>query len=150
MVAAAVAGDEGGRQRTSGNGHDKSPPWRGPRAEPLAVLVVDDQPSVCASLEWLCTSRWPGCRVEAAPSVAAALAVLESTRIDVAIVDVRLGLGGNGLDLIAEIRRRWPATRCAVLTAWKDKAVEKAAASCGVEVFEKLPSELARLLAQVG
>lgn len=147
MVGAAVAGDEDERQRTSGNGFDHDEPWRGPRTAPLTVLIVDDEAGVCFSLGLLVRAMHPGCRVEAAPSVTTALAVLEAVQIDAAIVDVRLGLGGDGLALVAQIRRRWPAVRCFVLTAWLDSGVQRRAASLGVSLHEKVGDGVRQLVA---
>lgn len=149
MAGGRVAGEGAGRQRESGNGsngHDRRSPWRTTAAP--CVLIVDDEPGVCFSLRALVQAHRPRWDVEAAPSIAAALAILERRAIHAAIVDVRLGTGGDGLDLIDVIRTRWPAVRCYVLTGFSDASAMRRAASVGVDVYEK-PTGVERLLARM-
>ena len=76
------------------------PPATSPRAR-YAVLAVDDEASI---LEWLARSleRF-GYDVRKAPDLAAAQAILQSSRVDALIVDVRLA-GGSGLDVLEYVR----------------------------------------------
>jgi two-component system response regulator YesN len=97
----------------------------------------------------LCRARLcDRCQVYAAPSVDTARAILERERIDAAIVDVRLGLGGDGLELVGEIRQRWPGVRCYVLTGYSEPRTVRRASGYGVDVYEK-PGGVAALMASL-
>jgi CheY-like chemotaxis protein len=95
-------------------------PFSRPRPAPapaaLRILVVDDEPSVGETLALLLEDD--GHAVSVAMSAAEALDLLEGRRVDLVISDHLLGEGVTGVDLAAVIRRRWPGTPVALLTAW--------------------------------
>jgi DNA-binding response OmpR family regulator len=77
-----------------------------------AILIVDDDAVICEVLSELFTLEHV-CRT--ADTVEKALALLESTHYDVAIVDVSLP-GMSGLELLGHIRLRWPETNVIIIT----------------------------------
>ena len=82
-------------------------------------LVVEDIP---ATRQWLCealASAFPGIAIETAGTLAAALAASERQAFDVALVDLDLP-DGSGLEAIAALRRRSPATTAVVTTIFDD------------------------------
>jgi two-component system response regulator HydG len=80
-----------------------------------SLLIVDDEFSVRDSLEhWF---RKDGYEVHTAVDAAAALKALEAAEFDVALLDVRLP-GMDGIQLLDEIRRRWPRTIVVMITAF--------------------------------
>lgn len=90
------------------------------KADEPSVLIVEDQPAMARAL-----ADYVGAlvSVRVATTVRAATEILDSCEsIAAAIVDVSLP-DGNGLDLIAAIRPRWPLLPVLVLTgrdAWDD------------------------------
>lgn len=86
-----------------------------------AGLVVEDIP---ATRLWLCealASAFPGIAIEGAGTLAAALALIERQPFEVALVDLDLP-DGSGLEAIAALRRRSPATAAVVTTIFDDDA----------------------------
>ena len=81
------------------------------------VLVVDDEDGI----RQLIRDRlvWFGYSVEAAASADAALAVLATTRIDVAVCDIRMP-GKDGVWLMSQINERHPDTAIVIATGIQD------------------------------
>ena len=65
------------------------------------ILVVDDALDTLEVIERNLTAH--GYRVLTAPAVAEAIAILESTHIDLVITDLKMP-GASGLDLVRHIR----------------------------------------------
>jgi DNA-binding response OmpR family regulator len=83
-------------------------------ADSSTILVVDDEEGIRYFLERFLTRE--GFQVVTAASGEAALARLASTEFDVVLLDLKMkGIGG--LDVLADLRRRWPATSVIILTA---------------------------------
>jgi ActR/RegA family two-component response regulator len=67
------------------------------------ILIVDDEEPVRRTFrEWL-ESAELGCRIVAAGDAAAALALADRNRIDLAILDWHLGAGNDGLQLLEDL-----------------------------------------------
>ncbi|MCA9502032.1 MAG: response regulator [Spirochaetaceae bacterium] len=71
------------------------------------VLLVDDEPSVLAALQR--GLRREGLELRTADRAASAVACLEREAIDLVITDHRMP-GPSGIELLALVRARWPAT----------------------------------------
>ena len=117
----------------------------------MAVLCIDNEPSILDGMRTL-LGGW-GCTVLTAPSLAEALAVLETAgrRPDVIVADYHLDDGQDGLDAIGALRTRLGADVPAVLlTADRSPAVRDAAAEKDVHVLNKplKPAALRALFAQ--
>ena len=88
--------------------------------EQHAVLVVDDL------LDWRRTIggllRDEGYAVEVAPSAESALETLAKGRFDLAVIDIRLDERDEdntaGLDLAAEIKKRWSGVKVVLITGY--------------------------------
>src|SRR3954470_19553239 len=87
------------------------------------VLVVDDEPDLRTLYEL--TLLREGYRVEAAGSLAEAVAQLASKKFDAVITDMRLP-DGQGIDLLRRMVTEQRAERCIVMTAYgsAENAVE--------------------------
>jgi DNA-binding response OmpR family regulator len=78
------------------------------------ILVVDDEEGIRYFLERFLTRE--GYQVVTASSGEAALARLASTEFDVVLLDLKMkGIGG--MEVLADLRQRWPATSVIILTA---------------------------------
>jgi NtrC-family two-component system response regulator AlgB len=80
-----------------------------------SILIVDDEKNIRAHLTAYVRSR--GHAVDAADDARSALARLDRHPADVVLSDVRMA-GVDGLDLLREIRRRWPETVVVLMTAY--------------------------------
>lgn len=86
-----------------------------------AGLVVEDIPATRLWLREALATAFPGIAIESAGTLAAALALIERQAFEVALVDLDLP-DGSGLEAIAALRRRTPATAAVVTTIFDDDA----------------------------
>ena len=115
------------------------------------VLIVEDVAETRLWLHDMAAEAFPGCRTLLVGSVRAALAALETTEPDVALIDIGLP-DGSGIDLLRQIRRRNPATLCVITTVLGDDANIVAALSVGANGYllkEQAPERILRQLAQL-
>ncbi len=93
------------------------------------ILVVDDIDDWRKTLSGLL--REEGYKVDVADSYEAAVKLLRSQKIDLAILDVRLDEtnenNSQGLDLAAEIKRRWASVKTIVITGYDSPEIVKRA-----------------------
>jgi DNA-binding NtrC family response regulator len=83
---------------------------------PMNVLVVDDEASVCRSVEKVLCRK--GYQVEQALCVSSALDTLEAgTSFDLIIADLMMPQVG-GLELLKIVRDRWPDTPVLIITGY--------------------------------
>jgi response regulator RpfG family c-di-GMP phosphodiesterase len=80
---------------------------------PLNVLLVDDQPAVLRALGRMMTAD--GHNVLKAEDAAVALELLGREQVDVVVADIDMP-GMNGVELVAQIRRLYPAVVRILLT----------------------------------
>ena len=90
-------------------------------AEVTTVLLVDDEPHVLAALRR--TLRAPELRVLTAGDAAEALRVVAEGQVDVLVSDIDMP-GMSGIELIREVRRRYPSIVRLLLTG--DASLESA------------------------
>src|SRR3712207_3899465 len=81
---------------------------------PVQILIVDDEPSVRVMLE--AALRTHGYRVQSVGSGLAARALLQDSEFDVIHLDLRLG-DLDGINILQEIKQRWPTTEVILRTA---------------------------------
>ena len=96
------------------------------------VFCLDNEDATLAALSAL-LGRW-GCRVIVARNAAEAFACASpgSEVPDLALIDFHLGEGQNGIEVMAELRRRWGiAVPAIVLTADPTEAARNAASAAG-------------------
>ena len=90
------------------------------RAEPLSVLIADDQPDVRLALRLL--AKGVGIRAEEAASPAEVLAALRRRPFDAILLDLNYTRdttsGREGLDLLSELRLLDATVPIIVMTAW--------------------------------
>ncbi len=82
--------------------------------QPARILVVDDEPSVRVMLE--AALRPQGYRVDCVASGHDALDRVEGEEYDLVLLDLRLG-DTDGIDILREIKARYPTTEVILLTA---------------------------------
>ncbi len=116
----------------------------------MVVVCIDNERAILDGMQTL-LGGW-GCRVLKAADLAEALAAIEGsgTEPDGLLVDYHLD-GGNGLGVIAELRRRYGRDLAAILvTADRSLPVREEARAAGVHVLNKpvKPASLRALITQ--
>ncbi|MGG1515424.1 response regulator [Paenibacillus oryzisoli] len=113
------------------------------------LLIVDDEVHVVDRL--YSTIDWASVGVEQvykAFSGEEALELLGQTSIDIVLTDIQMP-GITGLQLIQTINRRWPKTKCILLSGYSDFNYAKEAILQGTEDYLLKPVTEADLLATV-
>ncbi|WP_137387634.1 PAS domain-containing hybrid sensor histidine kinase/response regulator [Rhodoligotrophos defluvii] len=138
----APAGQDAIAAQPAPAAHDREGQLRG-----LNILCIDNERSILDGMTTL-LSGW-GCRVVTATTAAEALdRVVDSAPFDVVLADYHLQQD-TGLDLIDELRRRYPEPLPAVLiTADRSRSLQAKAAEMGVGYLKKplKPAALRALL----
>jgi DNA-binding response OmpR family regulator len=81
--------------------------------EPGTILIVDDEENIRAGLQTILSRD--GHQVRDAANGEEAIRLLETFDFEVAVVDIRMP-GLSGVELLHEIRNRWPAVSVILLT----------------------------------
>jgi CheY-like chemotaxis protein len=116
----------------------------------VTVLCIDNDAAILDGMQTL-LGGW-GCRVLKAPELKTALAAITDATLvpDALLVDYHLD-EGNGIEAVADLRRRFGADLTAILiTADRSPAVREEARAAGIQVLNKpiRPAALRALLAQ--
>ncbi|HLH78298.1 MAG TPA: sigma-54 dependent transcriptional regulator [Candidatus Binataceae bacterium] len=85
-------------------------------AQPYRILLVEDEELMRAIIANLL--RAEGYQVSEAHAAEVALSIFESEKVDVAILDLNLGHGGNGLSVLGQMRELDPEVMGIILTAY--------------------------------
>lgn len=96
----------------------------------VSILVVDDEEDSRASVAALLALEFPGCRVVTADDGEAAIAALDRTRFDLAIIDYKLPYL-NGMD-VARHAAKIGNGPCVLLTGHADPEIGLEGAAEGV------------------
>jgi phosphoserine phosphatase RsbU/P len=120
-------------------------PARRPR-----ILVSDDQPDILTALELLL--KFNGYQIECVDSPQNALLTADA-RFDLALLDLNYTRdttsGKEGLELLAELRRRFEMLPIVVMTAWGNVELAVEAMRLGASDFVQKPWDNTRLLETV-
>ena len=114
------------------------------------ILIVDDDPSVTASLSLLLKRH--GHPTRAARSPEEALGVLREAELDLVLQDMNFSrgtTGEEGMELLAEIRRLRPRLPVILITAWGSIALAVEGMKAGAADFVTKPWSNAQLLQAV-
>ena len=119
-----------------------------PNAAPARVLLADDQPHVLDALQLLLKGH--GYRTEAATHPARVLQALEANEFDVVLLDLNYTrdttAGGEGLELVSQIRARDENLPLVVMTAWSSVDLAVEAMRRGASDFVQKPWQNSQLL----
>ncbi len=112
------------------------------------VLVVDDEPNIVLSLEFL--MRRAGFEVEVARDGAEALEALAGTPPDLLLLDVMMP-ELDGFEVCERIRRQpaWQATKIVMLTARGRDVERQRGLALGADAYVTKPFSTRELVAQV-
>ena len=112
----------------------------------LEILIVDDEPRMCASLEALLQRK--NYQVSSMNCGKDALAWLETTRFDLVILDVHLP-DMLGHDILSHIKNQSPSTPVIFITGDTDLDLALSALRCGAYNYIRKPFEPDELLKTV-
>ncbi len=98
--------------------------WTAQQRGPYRILVVEDEPLMRSIIVQLARSE--GYEVMEAAAAEVALRLFEKEKVDLAILDLNLTSGGNGLDLLRKMRELDPEVMGIIVTAYAsvESAVE--------------------------
>jgi two-component system response regulator HydG len=116
-------------------------------ATPGRLLVVDDEPEMCALLEAGLSRR--GFEVASRTSGDAALALLDETDFDAIVVDLNMP-GATGLDVARWVAANRPDTPVIVITAFGSLETAVAAIRAGAYDFVTKPFEIETIALTLG
>jgi len=102
--------------------------------EPIRVFLVDDHEIVRRGIAELLASEPDIDVVGEATTAAQAISRIAATQPDVVLLDVRLP-DGSGIDVCREVRSRYPAIRCLMLTAYDDEEAMTSAIIAGASGY---------------
>ena len=114
--------------------------------EPYKIMVVDDSPQISKALSDLLGAS--GYFVRAAPSGERALQILETTKFDLIITDLKM-TGMTGIDLAKQVQERMPGLPVVILTGYGDMDSVISALRLGVADYLKKPWSIDEVLAVV-
>jgi two-component system, NarL family, response regulator DegU len=84
----------------------------------MKIMIVDDHALVLRGMSYLVKEGFPDVDVLEADGTAAALEIFRAgTKIDLALVDVRLP-NGDGLELLRTIKAQWPGVPVIILSTY--------------------------------
>src|SRR5205814_1548487 len=112
------------------------------------VLIVDDDPALLAALPEALRLRMDGVTVDTADSGAAALDRIAAREYEAIVTDIKMP-GMDGLALLAEIRRRQPATPILIITGHGEYDLSVRALRAGAYDFIQKPIDRDRFVASL-
>jgi two-component system nitrogen regulation response regulator NtrX len=109
----------------------------------MRILVIDDEPRVCHSLEGLLNDE--GYTVQACHSGETGLNLIQEQVFDVTLLDVMLP-GKDGLEILEQIRRISPKTKVLMMSGHADLSLAVRATKLGAHNFFEKPLNPDRVL----
>jgi Response regulator containing CheY-like receiver, AAA-type ATPase, and DNA-binding domains len=111
---------------------------------PLRMLFVDDEPSIRLTLPAIL--RMHGHDVEAASSVAEALAAIQARKFEVLISDLNIGSPGDGFTVVSAMRRTQPECLTLILTGYPGFETALQAIRSQVDDYLVKPTQIQQLV----
>lgn len=108
------------------------------------LLIVDDEETLTFSLYQSFINAPVDCEVLTAASGEEALQKLESGPFDLVITDIAMP-GMDGLELLQYIKRKYPATKVIVITAYGSDERQERAYQLGAEKYIEKPFDIKEL-----
>lgn len=100
----------------------------------MKLLIVDDDPLVCQSLQLLLGKEDDFETVSTAGNGREAIATCQRERPDVILLDIRMP-AMDGIECLKAIKRQWPAIRIMMLTTFRDEHNIRMALKAGAEGY---------------
>ena len=110
-----------------------------------SILIVEDDPTLRELLFELFSDRY---RCFAASSAEEAMSRLASERLDVVLTDISMS-GMSGLELLGQVRQRWPQTTVIIISGIRDKEYAEGLVKMGAFEYIVKPFEITDLFQSV-
>ena len=110
----------------------------------IRILIVDDEEDLAWGIAKNLARTHKNFKIECANTGDAALQLIEKKYYDLVVSDFRMP-GRNGLDLLMDIRRRYPQTKFILMTAYGSQEIEEQADKRGSYFYIEKPFEMAYL-----
>ena len=118
----------------------------------MKLLIVDDEPLIHVSIEYnLKETGYAGLEIFHAYNGSEMLQKMESTGMDIALVDIRMP-GMDGLTAIDNARKRWPETQYYIMSGFSEFEYAREAVRLGVAEYLLKPldpEQLSQILLRV-
>jgi DNA-binding NtrC family response regulator len=114
-----------------------------PSKRPIRVLVIDDEPEICNTVQTLLADQ--GYHVRTCTEAQPALTAVAEGQFDVALVDVMLP-GLQGTEVIRQIRRSDPKVGCIAMTGYPGLDTAAACMQQGARDYVVKPFESRQLI----
>ncbi len=111
------------------------------------ILIVDDEKNIRTVIEEALAAE--GYKTKTCTTAEEALQACEQTAFDLALLDLKLPGKMDGMDLLAEIHRRWPRTVIIMLTAYASLDSSIAALRNGAYDYLVKPASLNQIVESV-
>jgi two-component system nitrate/nitrite response regulator NarL len=114
----------------------------------MKILLVDDHTLVRKGLAQLLAACMDDVEITEAGDAEEATSLLERSTFDVALVDIRMP-GRGGLELLHDIRERWPAVPVIIVTNYDNAEYVKAAMAEGAAGYllkDSTPADLSQAI----
>ena len=108
-----------------------------------SILVVDDEPDICANLCDILTEF--GYHVDTATSGSSAVKLLDHGNYDVALLDLKMP-GMSGVEVYREIKRRSSATVAIIISAYASTASASEALEAGAWRILSKPVDISQVM----
>lgn len=109
--------------------------------EKTRILIVDDEKNILSSLSQLLAINYEDYLIGTAESAEEALAIVNSTTVDVLVTDFRLP-GMDGLELTRKLHELSPKTRLIMITAYGNEQVIEQAQKNGCTAYLQKPLDV--------
>ena len=106
--------------------------------ERASILLVDDDPAVRLSYAAILARRAAGCDTQTAWNGTEALRAMERHPSDVVLLDLRMP-GADGLEVLKELKQRWPDSEVVVITGYPSVDSAKEAVRLGACAYLAKP-----------
>lgn len=106
------------------------------------VMLVDDEPGIRSALKR--TLRNEGYEILLMEDARSALAELEARSVDLVVSDHKMP-GMTGVDLLALVKQRWPATRRILLSGWSNEIADEGISAASLSAVLAKPWDEAEL-----
>lgn len=115
----------------------------------MNILVIEDELIALEELELLLKAFEPEHTINGAPNGVEALELAKRVRPDLVVTDIRMP-GIDGLEVIRELKRRFPGTEAIVISGYDDFAYARTGLQLGVKDYLVKPVKRKALMETVG
>jgi DNA-binding response OmpR family regulator len=116
---------------------------KGEKSKKLKILVVDDQIGIASFLFDFFNKK--GYDVLQARNAKKAIKLVEKEKPPIVLLDIRLGWGKNGIDVLKEIKTLQPKTKVIMMTGVKEEEIMNKALELGADDYITKPFSLSYL-----